>query len=342
MKRILLLLAGIACAGAALADADVAVADVAVAPYTEIGGNVRITQPVAGPVRVVGGDVTIDAPVNGSVKIVGGSVELRPAAAVSGDVSIAGGDVGVKGAIKGRLKVAGGHVRIDAPVGGNVSVGGGLLELGPNTRIEGRLRFVGGELRRDPAAQVIGGIEREEHARGQVFGYHEENAVQHFLHGWFWSAGLVVFAGLLAAVFPGESQRMALELRARPWITPLVGLLALTAIPVAAVLVMVTIIGIPIGLAVLLGYFVLLLIGYVWAAVVIGGMLLDRVQPEAAARTAWHAGAAALSMLVLAVLVRVPFVGGLVKLTALAVGVGMIVAVVMGLSKRAPSSPAPA
>jgi hypothetical protein len=66
------------------------------------------------------------------------------------------------------------------------------------------------------------------------------------------------------------------------------------------------------------------------------------VKPEMAARTAWHALAAAFAMLVLAVLVRVPVVGGFVKLAALTVGVGMIVAVVMRLAPRAPSSPAPA
>jgi hypothetical protein len=151
--------------------------------------------------------------------------------------------------------------------------------------------------------------------------------------------GLMVLAALIAAALPSASRRMAQELRARPWITPLVGLVALTTIPIAAVLVMITIIGIPVGVLALMAYAALLLLGYVWIAVVVGAMLLDRVKPETAARTAARVGAAVLAMLALAILVRVPYLGGLVKLSALVVGVGMIVA---AMFRRSTATPAPA
>ncbi len=73
-------------------------------------------------------------------------------------------------------------------------------------------------------------------------------------------------------------------------------------------------------------YAALLLVGDVWLAVVMGGLLLDRVRPEVAAETAWRAGAAVVAMLTLALLTRLPFVGGLVVFGALVVGTGMIVA----------------
>jgi cytoskeletal protein CcmA (bactofilin family) len=304
-----------------------------------------VTEAVEGPLRAVGGNVTVDAPVSGRVQIAGGDVKLGPAAVVSGDVAIAGGELAIEGAIKGRLRAAGGDVRIDGPIGGNVSVAAGRLELGPNARIEGKLRFFGNELHRDPAAQVTGGVEQERGGWSDNhggFGHHERTLAERFQRGWAWSAALIVLAALIAAALPGASQRMALELRERPWVTALVGLVALVTIPVAALVVMMTIIGIPIGVLALLGYAALLLLGYVWIAVAVGGLVLDRVKPETAARTAWHAGAAALAMLVLAIVVRVPFVGGLTKLTALAFGVGMIVAVIMGISRRPTSSATPA
>jgi hypothetical protein len=144
-----------------------------------------------------------------------------------------------------------------------------------------------------------------------------------------WTAGLMVLAALIAAALPGPSRRMAQELRERPWITPFVGLVAITSIPILAILLMITIIGIPVGLLAMIGYVALLLVGYVWIAVVLGGMLLDRVKPETAALTAWRAGAAVLAMLALGLLVRVPFFGHLVGLAAGALGVGMIVAVLL-------------
>ena len=122
----------------------------------------------------------------------------------------------------------------------------------------------------------------------------------------------------------------------RSWMTLLLGFIALTSIPIVAVLIMITIIGIPIGILGLLGYAVLLLIGYVWLSVVLGGLLLERVKPETAALTAWRAGAAVVTMLVIALLVRVPFAGEIVKLAVLACGVGMIVAVIARRTRAQP------
>lgn len=120
--------------------------------------------------------------------------------------------------------------------------------------------------------------------------------------------------------------------------TALLGFLALTAIPMAALMLMVTIIGIPVAILALVLYAGLLMVGYVWLAVVLGGLLLDRLSAETAAVTAWRIGAAALAMILLAIAVRVPFVGGYVKFAALVVGVGMIVGAVFRQEQRPPAA----
>ncbi len=328
-RQIALLLLSLALAGSAAAA--VSAADRSI----HIGGNVDISQAAQGPVIAAGGNVTVNAPVDGNLAVAGGNVALGSAAAISGNASMAGGTINVDGSIKGNLHAAAGRIRINGPVAGNTSIAARTLELGPDARLQGKLIFRGEELRRDPSAQVAGGVEQ----LPRRWHWHERTAAERFEHGWIWSAGLMVLAALIAAALPGASRRMAQELRERPWITPLLGFVALTSIPIAAVLMMITIIGIPIGLLALVGYFALLLVGYVWLAVVVGGMLLDRVKPETAAQTAWRVGAAVLAMLVLALLVRVPFVGGLVHLAALVVGVGMVVAAAFRLS---PSGEAPA
>lgn len=314
----LLVLSCLALAGSAAA---------AEAPFDStiyVGGDVQVSKPVEGPVHALGGNVSIEAPVNGDVWVAGGEVRLASTATVAGDVSAAGGDVTIEGPTRGDLNVAGGDVRIDGPVSGDASIAAGTLELGPGARIQGKLHLTGGDLRRDPAAQVLGGVDYTRHR----WHGHERTATERFLHGWIWTLGLVLLAALIAAALPEASRRMAQELEERPWLTALLGLVALVSIPIAAALLIITIIGIPVGLLAIVGYVALILVGYVWVAVVVGGMLLDRVNPQTAARTAWRVGAAVLTMLALAVLVRVPFVGGFVKLAALAVGVGMIVAVV--------------
>ena len=300
MRRLVLVLSCLAFAGAAAASND----------SVQVGGHIDISQPVEGSLTALGGRINVDAP-------------------VSGDASLAGGSITVNAPVTEDLHAAGGHIKINAAVGGDVSVAGGKLELGPEARITGKLSFRGGELKRDPAAQVTGGVDYRPGIKREHREHVERTPFSGYTRGWLWTLGLAVLAALIAAGLPGPSKRMADELRQRPWLTTLVGLVALTTIPVAAVLVMVTIIGIPIGLLAMALYAALLLVGYVWLAVVMGGLLLDRVKPETAAVTAWRAGAAVLAVLVLALFTRLPFVGGFFVLVALVVGVGMVIAAVM-------------
>ena len=329
MRRIALLLTCLALAGAAAADETTF-------GSIWIGGAVSISEPVDGPVHAAGGTVAVTAPVKGTVRIAGGTVRLGSDAVISGDAMLAGGNVAVDGAIKGELSAAGGQVRINGAVDGDATVAAGTLDLGPDARIGGKLTFRGGNLRRDPGAQVAGAVEQMP-GRWRV---HDRTWGGRLAHGWFWISFAVLMAALLAAAFPTASDRMARELRERPWITPILGFVALMTIPVAAVLLMITIIGIPLGILALIAYGVLLFVAYVWVAVVVGGMLLDRVKPETAARAAWRVGAAVLAMLVLALLVRVPLLGGIIKFVVLVVGLGMIIAALFRHSRPAQAQPA--
>ena len=111
-------------------------------------------------------------------------------------------------------------------------------------------------------------------------------------------AGISVGKMFIAGALPGPSRRLALELRERPGMTALLGFLALTAIPVAAVMLMVTIIGFPIAVLAMVLYAALLMVGYVWLAVVLGGLLLDRLDKQDAAAILQHLNASTAMMAV--------------------------------------------
>ncbi|HUQ29145.1 MAG TPA: hypothetical protein VM051_11170 [Usitatibacter sp.] len=289
----------------------------------QAGGDMEITNPVSGGLYGAGGRVTVSAPVEGKTRLAGGRVEIEEKGALQ-DAAIAGGRVTVKGPVSGNLRVAGGHVTLDGPVSGNASVSAGALELGPNARIEGKLTFRGEHLERDPAAMVKGGVL---HSVGGHRSWGSGGWGRGM--GWaIWTLGLMLLAAIIAGALPGATRRMENELRAAPWLASLFGIVALICIPIAAVLIMITIIGIPVGLLALLGYVALLVVGYVTASVVLGAMVLDKLKAGATSQTAWRVGAAVLAMLVIATLAKIPFVGGLVGLTALVLGVGVIVAAI--------------
>lgn len=70
---------------------------------------------------------------------------------------------------------------------------------------------------------------------------------------------------------------------------------------------------------------VLLLLGYVSAGIGLGDWALRRFRAGQAERTAWRAGTAALAILVIALLARIPWLGGLVALLVLLTGLGALV-----------------
>ena len=153
---------------------------------------------------------------------------------------------------------------------------------------------------------------------------------------WIWSAGVMLMAALLAAAAPTASARMAEELRTHPGLALLWGLVAFACIPVAAVLLLITIIGIPLAILAFLLFVALLLAGQAVTAASIADLVLRRYRPADAGRAAWRAGFAILAALGLALLVRVPLLGGLVALVAILAGIGIIAA----LAFRAGASPA--
>jgi cytoskeletal protein CcmA (bactofilin family) len=299
------------------------------------GGELRISAPVAGDIMAAGGTVRIDAAagqdvyagggqveIGGSIsrnaRLAGGSVSVGPQARILGNASLAGGRLEMLGGIGGYLQAAGGRVFIDGRIDGDVEAAAGELELGPRARIGGRLRYrSGAPLKQDAAAQVRGGIERLDMPVRRVA---KRSAA---VYG-FWTLGLMLMAAVLMGVLPEFFGRVAETARARFGWSLLAGFVALAAIPAAALVLLITVIGIPLaGLTVLL-YLVLLLVGYVCAGIALGDAALKRWLAGRAAHRGWRALAAAIGVLVVGLFALVPWLGALIAFLALIAGMGAL------------------
>jgi cytoskeletal protein CcmA (bactofilin family) len=298
------------------------------------GGTVRVDGSIEGSLYAGGGRITLDGTVRRNARIGGGRVEIDPKAVVTGNVSLAGGAIRIEGTVQGYVQAAGGSVVIDGTVGGDVVASAGSVELGPNARIAGKLRYASRELKRDPAAQVAGGVERSPvNVRSTGPGpRHLARAA-----GWLWTAGVVLTAIVLVAALPAFTARAASTLRARTGTSLLAGFVAMVCIPVAAILLLVTVIGIPLALLALVLYAALLLAGYAMTGIGIGDWALARWRAAQATRAGWRIVAAALSMVALALLGRVPWIGAPVSVLVLIAGVGALVM----QARRADVTPSP-
>jgi hypothetical protein len=294
------------------------------------GGELRVAAALGRSAYLAGGRVLLDGELARHLRAAGGQVEVGPAARVAGNATLFGGDVSVRGPVRGSLRVAGGRVLIDSAVDGAVDASGGTIELGPNARIGGALRWRSSEgLQRHPAAQVTGSEQRLTWpGRGEgdrAREHREQRGAFDVAAGAWWTLGLMLVAAVTIAAAPSASARLALTWRERTGWSLLAGFIALVCVPVAALILLVTVIGAPLALLVLLLYLALLPLGYVLSAVAIGQWGLARWKADGAERLGWRIGAAVLALLLMAVMARVPWLGGLVAFAALLAGLGAII-----------------
>ena len=285
------------------------------------GGTVRLNGNVSDNTYAAGGQVFVNGTLSRNARLAGGTVELSPSSRIVGGASIAAGEVRMNGSIGDYLQATGGSVYINGPVAGDVEAAGGQIELGPNARINGRFRYRSrSALKQDPAAQVLGGIEQLPFNTRAAAGIGRGIFRVVF---WFWTLGLMLLVAILLALLPGFGKIIA-TLEARPGMSALLGFALLVCIPVASLILLITLIGAPLGLLSMIAYFALLIVGYLAAAAVIGDLLLKRLRPANAGTVAWRIGAAICGILVISLLGSIPALGGLIVFVALIMGMGAV------------------
>jgi hypothetical protein len=288
-----------------------------------VGGNLRFGSDVGQSIYALGGQVKIVAKVGRNVRVAGGQVDIGPNAQVAGNLTTAGGQVNVNGKVAGYVQVAGGRVVIDAPVGGDVVTASGQVELGPNARIAGKLRYRSAEdLKRDPAAQVAGGVERLPLSVGQEPRWRSHRRFLIGGAGVLWTLGIMVLATVLLVALPAFYDRVTQTLRTRPGMSVLSGFVLLVCAPLAALILLISIVGLPLGLITMALYFAALLVGYASGGIAVGNWALGRFRPDRSTRLGWRIGAAVLALLLIALLRWIPGVGPLAGFAALLAGLG--------------------
>ncbi|HVZ46692.1 MAG TPA: polymer-forming cytoskeletal protein [Ramlibacter sp.] len=324
------------------------------------GGDVRSARPIEGDFMAFGGHVLIDEPVRGDAAIAGGAVEVRSAvgddlaaaggnvsidAAVAGDLMAAGGnvtlskqavigknariyagDVVVDGRIEGDLKGSARKFTINGEVGGDVRVQAEDVELGPEAKIGGTLAYTSrNELKKAEGAAIGGGIARDAGSPRRTLREREpESPLAWLVRSVVVYLGLLACAALFMVLFPAFALRAAQRVRASPWLALAVGVAVLLAVPVAAVLMMITILGIPLALVTLAAYPVLLLAGFVLGVVFLARLLARAVRHEDVEGYSQVMGYVAVALVGVVLLHLVPFAGGLLIALMSLAGLGAL------------------
>ncbi len=309
-----------------------------------VGGSVDVRAPVGDDLRVAGGDVSIESTVGGELFAAGGNIRLAKAARVAHAAKAYGASITIDGKVDGPLDASAQKITLNGEVGGDARLVAEQVELGPTARIAGALSYTSGsELKKADGATIGGAVTREQRAAGE----RDERAERRWQGGrrmTSWGGSLLGYFALLACaavfmlVFPVFSQRASDTVQSSPGLALAVGFGALVAVPVLAVLLFITVLGIPLGLTVLALYPLLLLVGYLVGVLFIARLAQAALRKDAPSTLGWRIGFFALALLLVMLVGRVPFVGGLALGVIAVLGIG---ACLLDLYRRR-QAPAPA
>lgn len=254
-------------------------ADVVVA-----GRTIDIQQPVAGDilaagwsvtlsgradddVRIAGGQVSVNAPIQGDLTLAGRDVTVGAGTQVAGRSWITGQNVRVDGAFEREIQIAGADVRIAGELKKPVTVVSDHLEILPGARILAPLTYKGTNEMHVANGAVVNGpvtferITPSDARRARSFPV--ASSMLFILH--------LFIAGVLVLLFaPKAEQSVVDEMRAHPWKSLLLGFVLLVTTPVAAVLLVVSVLGLPLGVALAGVYAVAIFLGLLGTAFCIG------------------------------------------------------------------------
>jgi hypothetical protein len=280
------------------------------------GQTVNITGIIDGDVRLAGQTVAVGAEISGNATIAGQTFNLESTGKIDGDVTVGSTDATLNGPVGRDLATGGGNVIIANEIGRDIKGTVNNLRLSSGAVVKGNIEFTSSnDIDRATGATVGGKITRNEPTKddsttsGAVFG---------FTAGWFiyWFFAMLLTAIAIALLFPRMLQVVSDKGMPRPWKALLVGFLTSILLPVVGIVLMITVIGIPLALILLLMWIVVVLLSGPVFGYYLGRLILRESKNPLVIML--------LGASVLIVLYFIPIIGFIAFLAALWIGAGML------------------
>jgi hypothetical protein len=288
------------------------------------GGSVTILGTVGDDIRVGGGNITVSSQVRGDL-VAGGGQTIVTGAGIGGDVVWGGGSLRIEAPIGGDLKLGGGDVYINSTVVGNVEFTGEKITLGKGAIIEGNLIYsTPGEAIMEDGAVVRGTTEfkkqesKKDAAKAGLAAFASLASLMGFLMR---LAGALV----LALFFHRYAVQLVESIVEKPLVELGRGFAAFAIIPVASAILLITVIGVPLGILGLISFAALLIFTSLLAPVVLGSIAHKLVLKPNTYQVTWLT--VLIGVALYTILGWIPIVGWVAKFALVLITMGAIVKV---------------
>ena len=257
----------------------------------------------------------------------GGKLHISGSMQIADDARLAGRDIIVDGRIGGDLHVISKNFRLSGEILGTASIESDRIVLAPSARIGGDLVYTGSAKPKLFDGAVVSGQIRQLKS--------DMSSDNRFAKYWIWYVILVVLGLLMALILlgaalqfvvPGLLSGAAATVVDRKWVSLGRGVALTILVPATVALLMVTVVGVPIGLVTMAAFFVLLALAFIAISYCIG-LYLRKLFGNAEIpsgywpRTLWTA----TGILTLIVVAAIPFVGWALLVLAVTAGLGAVI-----------------
>jgi hypothetical protein len=242
---------------------------------TALGGTISLQNKVGDDVRLGGETVTVRGNVGGDLFAAGATIHIGKDVTIEGGAFLAGGIIVIDGTIKGDLRVSGGQIMVNGSVGGTtwlnaekINISGTLtgestlqafdLAMTDTARFESNVRYWTETGPTDFGARLVNNAQASYDDALSLTRPGDASSFLKLSLGWLIFS--LLSAALVLLLFVLFDNKLVFETTARTlsrsfWKSFLVGLVFIIVTPIAAVVLMITVIGIPVGLFLLVMYF---------------------------------------------------------------------------------------
>lgn len=283
------------------------------------GQNITLNGTVSGNVRLAGQTVDLNGKVTRSASIAGQSITLSSTAAVGRDLSLAGQSASVDAPVARDITGAVQTLDLSKPVGRNVLLHSNQVNLYSGAIVIGSLTYTSPHT----LNQYSGA-----HVRGPIT-YHKSSAHNVSLNAGFfigaklyWFVALIVFSVALVALFPRLFREWNVTWGSRFWWAVLAGFVAMFVVPVVAIILAFTLIGIPLAIVLALLWIVEAFLTVPLSAYFVGSLVVPRFHPLLLVL---------IGVVILGIVELIPILGWIVGFAAYWLGSGMLL---MGLQRH--------
>ncbi|MDD5376879.1 MAG: hypothetical protein PHH16_02055 [Candidatus Gracilibacteria bacterium] len=214
------------------------------------GGNIDIGGRIGDDLRAAGGNIRIHSAITGDAIIAGGNVDIRKDATIGKDLVVMAGNIYLDGTMNGKAQIIAGKVYLNGTIAKDVRITAQEVVVASGAQIRGNLIYESTKV--NPALEgIVSGTKQfiQSPIRGKTLGDIRGKALGILLSYILLKIiFLTVFGWLLYAFMEKYIHEASDILKTSPWISLFTGISFFILVPITALVLVFTIIGIPVAM----------------------------------------------------------------------------------------------